>query len=88
MRGIGAKLDGRKAARDAKTFQTTGRDLVPVKASVVEDELARLGMAFTMKGSTRGRMVLLDAYEAGHVASGRFEIQSELEQRPVGAEPV
>ena len=79
VRGIGTKLDARKAERDAKTFQTTGRDLVPVKASVVEDELARLGMAFTTKESTRGRMVLLDAYEAGQVASGRFEIQSELE---------
>lgn len=78
VRGIGAKLDARKAERDARTFETSGRDLVPVKASVVEDELARLGMAFTMKESNRGRIVLPDAYEAGHVASGRFEIQSEI----------
>ena len=78
VRGIGAKLDARKAERDTKTFKATGRDLVPVKASIVEDELAKLGMAFTSIASTRGRMVLLDAYEAGHVASGRFEIQNEL----------
>ncbi len=78
VRGIGDKLDARKTERDTKTFKATGRDLVPVKASVVEDELAKLGMSFTSKASTRGQLVLLDAYEAGHVASGRFEIQSEL----------
>ncbi len=77
--GIGAKLDARKAERDTKTFALTGRDLVPVKADVVAEELAKLGMSFTTKDSSRGRTVLLDAYEAGKVASGRFEIQSELE---------
>lgn len=78
-RGIGAKLDARKAERDTRTFALTGRDLVPVKADVVAEELAKLGMSFTTQGSGRGRTVLVDAYEAGQVASGRFEIQSELE---------
>ena len=78
-RGICGKLDARKRDRDTKTFQLTGRDLVPVKADVVEEELAKLGMSFTTKETSRGRMVLLGAYEAGQVASGRFEIQGELE---------
>ncbi len=78
-RGICAKLDACKAERDTKTFQLTGRDLVPVKADVVAEELAKLGMSFTTKNSGRGRTVLLGAYEAGQVASGRFEIRSELE---------
>lgn len=78
VRGIGTKLRARKAERDAKTFATSGRDLVPIKASVVEDELAKLGMSFTVKASNRSRMVLTGAFEAGQVASGRFEIQSEL----------
>ena len=78
-RGICAKLDARKAERNTRTLQLTGRDLVPVKASVVEEELARLGLSFTTRDSNRSRMVLLGAYEAGQVASGRFEIQSELE---------
>ena len=77
-RGICDKLDARKVERDTTTFQLTGRDLVPVKASVVEEELAKLGMPFTTKDSNRGRFVLRGAYEAGQVASGRFEIQGEL----------
>ena len=79
-RGISRKLDARKSERDAKTFQVTGRDLVPVKASVVEDELAKLGLSFTYKDASSNRLVLLDAFEAGQIASGRFEIQSEIEQ--------
>lgn len=78
-RGICQKLGARKADRDTKTFKLTGRDLVLAKADVVEEELAKLGMSFTTKAATRGRTVLLGAYEAGQVASGRFEIQSELE---------
>ena len=79
VRGIGEKLTARKAERDAKTFATTGRDLVPVKAAVVDEELDKLGLAFTQKSIAGSRMLLRDAFEAGQVASGRFEIQSALE---------
>lgn len=79
VRGIGAKLTARKAERDAKTFATTGRDLVPVKAAVVDEELDKLGLAFTQKSIAGSRMLLRDAFEADQVASGRFEIQSALE---------
>lgn len=79
VRGIGAKLAARKAERDAGAFAASGRDLVPVKASVVEEELAKLGLSFTTRDGGRGRLVQLDAFEAGKIASGRFEIQSELE---------
>ena len=78
-RGIGAKLVARKSERDTKTFKMSGRDLVPVKASVVEEEMAKLGMSFKQQGSARSRLVMPGAYEAGQVASGRFEVQSELE---------
>ena len=47
----------------------TGRDLVPVKEAVVEEELAKLGLRFHARGGSRGRYVLRDAYEAGD----RFE---------------
>ena len=41
----------------------TGRDLVPVKEGVVEDELAKLGLRFHARGGGRGRYVLREAYE-------------------------
>ena len=74
-----AKLDAREVERDTKTVQATGRDPVPIEASVVEDERDRLGMAFTYKQANRDRPVLRDAFAAGRVASGRFEIESERE---------
>ena len=49
----------------------TGRDLVPVKEAVVEEELAKLGLRFQTRGGGRGRYVLRDAYEAGHEAGDR-----------------
>ena len=76
MRGIGTKLGAREAERDAKTFETSGRDLVPIEASVVEDESAKLGLSFSVETTNRGRMVPTGASEAGQIASGRFEIQS------------
>ena len=51
----------------------TGRDLVPVKEAIVEEELAKLGLRFHARGGGQGRYVLREAYEAGHEAGERFE---------------
>ena len=55
----------RKAERTETSIKASGRDLVPVKASLVEEELAKLGLNLTYK-SKRDRMVLARRlYKAG-----------------------
>ena len=78
-RGIQTKLALRKAERTQTSIKASGRDLIPVKASLVEEELAKLGMNFTSK-SQRGRMVLADAYKAGEIAAHGFAAETELQQ--------
>jgi hypothetical protein len=75
-RGITAKLHSLRATRNKMNRSASGRDLVPLKAAVVEDELARLGLNLTSKSASRGKRVLSDAYAAGQEAGGRFEIVS------------
>jgi hypothetical protein len=71
--GIARKLDELHRRREEAVRAETGRDLVPVKEGVVEDELAKLGLRFHARGGGRGRYVLREAYEAGHEAGERFE---------------
>ena len=71
--GIARKLDELHRRREETMRTETGRDLVPVKEGVVEDELAKLGLRFHARGGGRGRYVLREAYEAGHEAGERFE---------------
>lgn len=71
--GIARKLHELRQGREEAMRAATGRDLVPVKEAVVEEELARLGLRFHARGGSRGRYVLRDAYEAGHEAGDRFE---------------
>jgi Protein of unknown function (DUF2786) len=71
--GIARKLDELHRRREEAMRTETGRDLVPVKEGVVEDELAKLGLRFHVRGGGRGRYVLPEAYEAGQEAGERFE---------------
>ncbi len=50
--GIGGKLKSMKAERDALNLASSGRDLVPLKTSVIDDET---GKARTDTNSRRGR---------------------------------
>ncbi|MDD2878647.1 MAG: DUF2786 domain-containing protein [Acidiphilium sp.] len=77
-RGITAKLRSLRATRDAVNRSASGRDLVPVKAAVVEDELAKLGLNLKTRTASRGKRVLSDAYAAGQEAGERFEIVSAI----------
>ena len=77
--GIARKLDELLRQRAQTMRDATGRDLVPVKEAVIEDELAALGLRFHARGGSRGRYVLEDAYEAGHEAGDRFEYRPGLE---------
>jgi len=70
--GICKKLSSMKKERDDFNRRTSGRDLVPLKSSIVEEELEKLGMNFRSKSIYRKRNVDYDAYEAGHIAGQKF----------------
>ncbi|MGH7057642.1 MAG: DUF2786 domain-containing protein, partial [Acetobacteraceae bacterium] len=77
-RGICDKLEILRKAREAGLRRGSGRDLVPVKASVVESELDRLGLSFHGRAHASRRTVLRDAYAAGNAAGRRFEYRPGL----------
>ncbi len=72
-RGISGKLQAGRAARDLAMRSASGRDLVPVKAAMVDEEMAKLGLNLTSRVMGRGRRVLTDAFEAGQAAGEQFE---------------
>jgi Protein of unknown function (DUF2786) len=72
-RGICGKLQAMRTARDASRRSASGRDLVPVKAAMVEEELAKLGLDLHTREMARGRRVLADAFQEGEAAGRRFE---------------
>jgi len=78
--GINGKLDHLKTERQAAILKSSGRDLVPLKTSVVDDELAKLGLSFHTQGKRQGRLVLAEAYEAGQIAGSQLEINARIEQ--------
>lgn len=72
--GIAVKLRELHDAREAAMVAGSGRDLVPLKAAVVEDELGKLGLNLTTRSiGGRSRRVLRAAYHAGHAAGREFE---------------
>jgi hypothetical protein len=73
-RGICARLDQLRAERDARTRSASGRDLVPLKAAMVDDEIEKLGLALRVKQRAKPKSVLSDAFAAGHAAGERFEL--------------
>jgi len=71
--GIRHKLHTLRTARDEHMRSASGRDLVPVKAAVVEDEMAKLGLALRTISNNKPKRVLSDAFAAGQEAGRRFE---------------
>jgi hypothetical protein len=72
--GINQKLAALRAARDVHCRSLSGRDLVQVKASMVDDEVEKLGLSLTRRAiSAGGKTVLRDAFHAGKEAGQRFE---------------
>ena len=78
-RGIIAKLTVLSEARTVRQ-QGTGRDLVPIKESIIETELEKLGLQFHRRGGSSRRSVLSDAFNAGKEAGERFDYRPGLEQ--------
>jgi hypothetical protein len=72
---IASKLLNLKAGRDENNHGS-GRDLVVLKASIVEAEFANLGVQLRPIDGT-SRMVSGIAYEAGGAAGGSFVVKGE-----------
>ena len=73
--GIVGKLESLRRARDSSG--SNGRDLVPIKQSIVDEDLERLGLELRRTGSTR-RKVISNAYEAGKEAGKKFEYRQGI----------
>jgi hypothetical protein len=78
-RGINAKLESLRTARDPAGDGSNGRALVPVKNAMIDDELERLGLTFQKRGASR-RRVIPSAYQAGQEAGERFEYRPGIGQ--------
>ena len=76
--GIRAKLVALRADRDAARRGSSGRDLVPVKQSILEEELEKLGLSFVSRAAPRPRRALAEAYGAGKEAGERFEYRAGI----------
>ncbi|MGH7068692.1 MAG: DUF7168 domain-containing protein [Acetobacteraceae bacterium] len=77
-RGIREKLQALRLARENGLRSASGRDLVPLKASIVDHELDRLGLCFHSRTRAARRLVLAGAYAAGQAAGRRFEYRPGL----------
>jgi hypothetical protein len=53
---------------------------VPIKESIIESELDRLGLSFQRRSGPKGRMVQKDAFSAGQEAGERFDYRPGIEQ--------
>jgi hypothetical protein len=75
--GINAKLNRLRAQRDVAFRSSGGRDLVPIKRDVIEDELAALGLR--LKAVPTGRKNLLaEAYKTGRVTGENLEWEEKI----------
>jgi hypothetical protein len=79
-RGICHKLETMQVARVANQRSASGRDLVPVKAAMVDEDLAKLGLDLHRREVGRDSRVLADAFSAGEVAGQRFEFRPAITQ--------
>ncbi len=70
--GITAKLQGLREEREAALRRSSGRDLVVVKAGIVDEELSSLGLNLRARSRSGGRRVLKDAFDQGHTAGLGF----------------
>ena len=77
--GIRSKLSRLKAERAAAFRASRGRDLVPVKRDVIEDELAAMGMRLKVLQTGRKNLLAM-AYKKGRVTGENLEWEEKLAQ--------
>ncbi len=76
--GIIRKLDALGRARDAARAGSNGRALVPVKQSILDDEMERLGLSLRQVSAPR-RKVISKAFTAGQKAGEKFDYRPGIE---------
>ncbi len=74
--GIQAKLAAMRTEREAALRPPFGRNLVLAKDSVVDAEMARLGLRFRFRNPAV-RPVNADAFDAGHEAGQRIDMAGQ-----------
>lgn len=72
--GVRARLGMMRAAREAALRAASGRDLVVVKASIVDAEMEKLGLRFRSRAAADPR-INPGAYEAGRAVGQRLELR-------------
>ncbi len=75
--GIRVKLGRLKDERNAAVRASGGRDLVPVKQDVIEDELAAMGMRLKFLHAGRKKL-LATAYEKGRITGENLEWEEKI----------
>ncbi len=75
--GICAKLDMIKEARTSILRKSGGRDLVPLKSSIIEDELSALGLSLRAKYRTP-KSVFADAYRTGVIKGETIALEDKI----------
>ena len=75
--GIRTKVNKLKAERDVAFRASGGRDLVPVKRHVIEDELAALGMRLKVIETGR-KNLLADAYKKGRFTGENLDWEDKI----------
>jgi len=78
--GIAGKLYALHAERETAMRVSSGRDLMPIKAALLDEELDKLGMTFHARSGQKGKQVLSEAYHAGQEAGDRFEFRPGIGQ--------
>ena len=76
--GITTKLAALKANRQSTGVARTGFDLVAAKHSVLDEEIAKLGLNFISRAASSRRYVHGEAYRAGKAAGALFEPNAAL----------
>jgi hypothetical protein len=76
--GICTKLNKLKVDRTTASLKTTGRDLVPIKRDLIEDELSELGLNLTAK-AVHGNKVLAQAYNTGRITGENLEWDKKID---------
>ena len=77
-RGIIRKLEMLRHQRDVAGSSTNGRASVPIKESIIDEEIERLGLSFRRRSAVRG-MVLAARFSTGQQAGERFENRPAIE---------
>ncbi len=75
--GIRAKLNRLKAQRDKAFRASGGRDLVPIKRNVIEDQLAAIGMRLKVIETGR-KNLLANAYKKGRVTGENLDWEDKI----------